>query len=263
MGSLTIVGLGPAKPEHMTLEAAELLRGAVGAANTAAYGMPHARHIVRPVAPGLAVQPLEHFYLLPGDRQTAYELIAQLLMEQAFGAGRDVLFLTEGSPLVLNWPVVTLRHACAQQGRPLRLVQGMSFIELVLDQVLWLQPNLQFYSARSLALGRAAPTADAPALIHQLGEHSAGGDVLDTSRSVTILAQVRDRLLERLPPEHRVTVLYSSGAPDYASRSRRVALADLAETPVPIYSNLWVPALNADPAEAEYVGDGAAEALER
>jgi hypothetical protein len=155
-----------------------------------------------------------------------------------------VIFLAEGSPLVLNRPVAVLRYLCAQQGRPLRLVHGMSFIELVLDQVLWLHPNLQFYSARSLAMGTASLAAGAPALIYQLGEHTATGDVLDTSQSVTVMAQLRDRLLNLFPADHPVTILYSSGAPDYASLSRRLPLSDLAEKPVPLYSNLWVPALD-------------------
>jgi hypothetical protein len=81
----------------------------------------------------------------------------------------------------------------------------------------------------------------APALLYQLGEHSSKTDVLDTDRSVELLAAVRDQLLLIFPPVHVVTVLASAGPPSYANVARPIALRDLAAEPVPIYSNLWVP----------------------
>ena len=52
---------------------------------------------------------------------------------------------------------------------------------------------------------------------------------------------LRDALLGTYEADHLVTVLYSSGDPDYESLSRRVALSELAAVAVPVYSNLWVP----------------------
>ena len=83
----------------------------------------------------------------------------------------------------------------------------------------------------------------APALLCQLGEFSAGGDALDAEHSGKMLAPLQDALLGHFPPTHPVTIVYSSGAPDYRSLSARLALSDLADRTVPVYSNLFVPGL--------------------
>jgi hypothetical protein len=46
-------------------------------------------------------------------------------------------------------------------------------------------------------------------------------------------------------------VLYSSGQPDYRSLARSVPLSALADEIVPVYSNLWVPALGGQAVERE------------
>ncbi len=85
---------------------------------------------------------------------------------------------------------------------------------------------------------------DVPALVCQIGEFSRGGDALDTQHSTTMLRELRDALLGALPSDHPVTILYSSGRPDYRSLARTLTLGDLAEAEVPVYSNLWIPALD-------------------
>ena len=91
----------------------------------------------------------------------------------------------------------------------------------------------------------------APSVLVQLGEFGASGDALDTKRSPQMLGRLRDRLLEHFPADHPVLVLYSSGPPDYRSEGRRTALSALADQPVPVYSNLWVPSLNGPDLERE------------
>ena len=66
-----------------------------------------------------------------------------------------------------------------------------------------------------------------------------------------MLQALRDALLARYTPEHPVTILYSSGFPDYRSLARQVRLDALAADEVPVYSNLWVPALDGPPVETE------------
>jgi hypothetical protein len=237
---LTIVGLGPAGPGQATLEAADALRQA-HAAGAWVGGFGHAAAVARALAPDLAVEHLEYFYLLPLPRPQVYALIADLVLAQVQRHGRAAVFLAEGSPLVLNTPVALLRQRCAAAGVPLRLVHGLAFLELVLEGVQWTGPNLQCLSARGVALGHTSLQPGTPALLYQLGEHTATTAVLDTARSVDLLAALRDQLLRAFPPDHPVTVLASSGPPDYANVARPLALYDLAAEPVPIYSNLWVP----------------------
>jgi len=250
-GSLTIVGLGPARPQHVTLEAAELLRaGAAGRYRV--YGLAHAREVAAAVAPGIHIRSLDDLYALPGvDRPIAYEGLARLLVRRAFVDGHDVLYLVAGNPLYLNDAVLVIRQLCAKEERPLRIVHGISFVDLVLDRVYWTgHHGLQLLSTWNLVRDGMRLSKDRPALLAQLGEFTQGGDALDESGSVHSLAGLRDVLLQDLPQDHPVTILYSSGPPTYRSLARTLPLKDLAASPVPVYSNLWVPAVDGPPLEA-------------
>ena len=242
-GSLTIVGLGPARPEHVTREAVDtLLRARDGGKRV--YGLAHVRSVVDELAPGLLVRSLDYLYQLPGvDRPAAYSDLAHMLVRRAFVDGLDVVYAVAGSPLYINDAVLLIRRLCAAGGHPVRLVHGVSFVDLVLDRVYWTgKSGLQLYSAWNVARDGVRLASDAPALLCQLGEFTKGGNALDTQGSTGMLEELRDRLLETLPADHPVIILYSSGQPDYRSLARQVALSGLAEQPVPVYSNLWVPA---------------------
>ncbi len=242
-GSLTIVGLGPARPEHITREAFELL-SAPASRGRRAYGLAHARELCASIAPDLEVRSLDYLYQLPGvDRPTAYDDLAGMLVRRAFDDGFDVLYLVAGSPLFYNDAVLVIRKRCADRGLPLRLVHGVSFVDLVLDRVFWTgHQGLQVLSAWNLARDGMGLAHDVPALVVQIGEFSRGGEALDTAQSVDMLSELRDALLASLPSEHPVTILYSSGPPEYRSLARSLPLSQLAEGEVPVYANLWVPA---------------------
>jgi uncharacterized protein YabN with tetrapyrrole methylase and pyrophosphatase domain len=239
MGSLTIVGLGPARPEHVTLGAADCLRE--GAARGArAYGLSHAAALARAIAPGLEVRALDWLYAVPGlSRPAAYQDLARMLLRRAFDDGFDVLYLVAGSPYVINDTVFMLRRAAPER---VRVIPGMSFLDLVLDGVHWSgHRGLQIYSAWNLAMDGVTLDPGAPALLVQLGEHGPGGDAVDADGSPAMLAALRDTLLRTYPPDHGVTVLSSSGPPEYRSEARTIPLAHLSDRPVPVYANLWVP----------------------
>ena len=253
-GSLTIVGLGPARPEHATIEARQVLAEAAARPDgVRAYGLAHVRELVAALAPGLHVRPLDYLYALPGvDRPAAYQDLARMLVRRAFDDGVDVLYLVAGSPLFINDAVLLARRLCAARGVPLRLVHGMSFVEVVLGRVFWTgHRGLQLYSAWNVARDGVHLSPDAPALLCQLGEYTAGGDALDVRGSRSLLVELRDQLARSFPPDHPLIVLSSSGHPDYDALARAVPLSALADEEVPVYSNLWVPALVGDPAERE------------
>jgi Tetrapyrrole (Corrin/Porphyrin) Methylases len=243
-GRLTIVGLGPARPEHLTREAVDVLSRAQ-VDGSRAYGLAHVRELVAAVAPDLRVRSLDYLYRLPGvDRPAAYRDLAQLLVRRAFDDGLSVVYLVAGSPLYINDAVLLARRLCAARGETLHLVHGVSFVDLVLDRVYWTGHNgLQLYSAWNVARDGVVLSPLAPALLCQLGEFSAGGDALDAGGSPKMLRELRERLATQYPPEHPVIVLYSSGSPEYRSMARQTRLDQLADAPVPVYSNLWVPPL--------------------
>jgi uncharacterized protein YabN with tetrapyrrole methylase and pyrophosphatase domain len=250
--SLTIVGLGPARPEHVTREAIEVLRRARERGHRV-YGLAHVRDVVADVAPGLAVRPLDYLYELPGvDRPMAYGDLAKMLVRRAFSDELHVVYVVAGSPLYVNDAVLGIRRACAAAGHPLRLVHGLSFVDLVLDRVYWTgRGGLQLYSAWNLARDGVTLATGAPSLVFQLGEFTKGGDALNTDGSTGMLEALRDVLLQSFPDDHPVTILYSSGRPDYRSLARQLPLAELAAAPVPVYSNLWVPAVGGPAVERD------------
>lgn len=252
MGSLTILGLGPARPELMTVEAREHLRRAAAEGHRA-YALAHARELVEAVEPALAPRSLDHLYALPGvDRPTAYRDLAAMLVRRAFQDDLDVLYLVAGSPLFINDAVLLIRRLCAQGGHPLRLIHGMSFVELVLEGVYWTgHRGLQLLSAWNVARDGMELQTDRPALLCQLGEFSAGGEALMTEGSRAMLRELREALQRRYPADHPVAVLASSGRPEYRPLQRRIRLDQLDAEPVPVYSNLWIPALDGPAVETE------------
>ena len=258
-GSLTIVGLGPARPEQVTREAVDALLHARERGDRV-YGLAHVRALVSEIAPGLNVRSLDYLYALSGvDRPTAYLDLSEMLVRRAFTDGINVVYVVAGSPLYINDAVLAIRRRCAGGDHPLRLIHGISFLDLILDRVYWTgKSGLQFYSAWNVARDGVELAPDAPAVLCQLGEFSAAGDAVDASGSVGMLVELRDKLLEKLPADHPVVILYSSGRPDYRSLARSVPLAQLAEAPVPVYSNLWVPALDGHPMERDVapISDG-------
>ena len=94
-GSLTIVGLGPARPEHLTHEAVAVLRAAADDPHGwRVYGLAHARNLAQAIAPGMPVRSLDYLYELAGvDRPVAYADLAEILTRRAFSDGHHVLYL--------------------------------------------------------------------------------------------------------------------------------------------------------------------------
>jgi len=258
MARLTIVGLGPARPEMITVEAQDVLRRA-HEEGWRTYGLAHAREVVGTIVPDLAVRSLDYLYGLEGvERPAAYQDLAEMLVRRVQVDGLDVVYLVAGSPLFVNDAVLRIRDQCDQAEMSLRLVHGVSFLDLILDRVFWTGwTGLQLYSAWNVARDGLKLSVEAPAILFQLGEFSAGGDALDDSRSRGMLEEVRDALLRDYPSEHPVVILYSSGRPDYRSLARSVPLSGLAEQTVPVYSNLWVPALEGPPIERRMAPESA------
>ena len=247
MGSLTIVGLGPARPEHMTAEAQGLIKEAT---HLRWYALAHARGMAEQINPNIKIASLDYLYNTPTvERPVAYRDLAKMMVRKAYVDDIDVGYIVAGSPLFYNDAVLFIRRLCAEQGLEFRLVHGMSFVDLVLDQVGWTGwHGLQLYSAWNIARDGLQLSTAAPALLCQLGEFTAASDALNPEGSPIMLEELREALLAHYPSDHLVSILYSSGKPDYQSLSKTLPLSALASEPIPVYSNLWVPSID-DPSE--------------
>lgn len=243
MGSLTIMGLGPARPANMTVEAKTML---CSSKKRHWYALAHARDMAQQINSDLYIRSLDYLYqTLSVDRPTAYRDLAKMMIRKSFIDDLDVVYVVAGSPLFYNDAVLQIRRQCSEQNLPLELIHGMSFVDLVLDQVGWTgHQGLQLYSAWNIARDGIQLSVNAPALLCQLGEFTAASEALDPEGSPIMLAELRDVLSKHYPKDHLVTILHSSGKPDYQSLSKTVPLCELAREPIPVYSNLWVPGLD-------------------
>ena len=117
-GNLTIVGMGPARPEHLTAGARGCLERA-RSTGARAYGLAHVREIAGSVEPELEVRSLDWLYGVQGvDRPRAYRDLADLLIRRAFDDGFDVYYLVAGSPLFVNDAVLVSRRSAARHRTP-------------------------------------------------------------------------------------------------------------------------------------------------
>ena len=241
---MIIVGLGPAKPELLTLEAQKVLHQARESGRC--YGLGHAREIAQTIVPDLPVRSLDYLYHLSEvDRPAAYADLAAMLIRKV-REGVAVVYLVAGSPLFYNDAVRSIRRRCSQQQIPVRLVHGISFLEVVLQRVDWTgHHGLQLFSAWNIAHDGVRLVQHAPALLCQLGEFSTAGEAIKQARSVTMLSVLKEKLLQDYPPDHPVVILHSSGSPNYESLATELELQHLDRQSVPVYSNLWIPSLDA------------------
>ncbi len=119
-GLLTVVGLGPAGPELLTIEATEALSRA-----STVY-LRTARHPSAQSLAGAGAVPLDHHYEEAADFASVYRGIVDEVTEAANSAA-GVLYAVPGSPSVLETTVEMLRD----EGRvEVEIVEGLSFIDL-------------------------------------------------------------------------------------------------------------------------------------
>lgn len=193
--TITIVGLGPGDPAHLTREAWEVLSSVLEV---------HVRTRQHPTLSGLpaslAVHSFDEVYEGAADFEQVYETIA----ERVLALGRrpeGVVYAVPGHPAVGEATVALIRtRAAVEAGLEVRIVPGLSFVEPVLTALeLDALPNLQLADALDLA-ARHHPGfhPDAPTLVAQLYSPAVAGDVKLT-------------LMNQYPDDHIVALVHAAG----------------------------------------------------
>jgi len=212
MPGITLVGLGPGDPAHLTREAWDVLTSA------RELYLRTARH---PTAAGLPTSIVQHsfdgVYETTADFAQVYETIANRVLD--LGARPEgVIYAVPGHPGVGEATVGLIRARAAERSLNVRLVPGLSFIEptllaLGVDAL----PNLQIADALDLA-ARHHPSfhPDAPALVAQLYSPSLASDVKLT-------------LMNQYPDDHEVALVHAVGAAD--ERIERLPLFEMDRSP--------------------------------
>jgi len=192
---ITIVGLGPGDPALLTLQAWDLLSQA-----GEIYLRTRRHPTVAGLPQGIALHSFDDLYDRAADFSAVYEAIAGRVL--ALGRRPEgVVYAVPGHPLVGEASVQRILQGAAAEGMPVQLVDGLSFVEPVLDQLgLDALAGLQLADATDLAAAHhPALDPDRPALIGQL-------------YSRRLASEVKLTLMNAYPEEHLVTLVRSAGS---------------------------------------------------
>ncbi len=222
--SVTIVGLGPGDPRYLTAEASQVL---------AAAGEVYLRTRQHPVVSSLPGQSRVHSFDALYDSAESFEALYRAIADQVLALGErpeGVIYAVPGHPLVGETTVRLILEAAPEHGLPVRLVDGLSFVEPVLSALhLDALSGLQLADALDLA-AQHSPLVDPdrPALVGQLYSREVAGDAKLT-------------LLNVYPAEHPVTLIRAAGTPQQEIRS--LPLAELDRGTVDHLTSLYIPPL--------------------
>jgi tetrapyrrole methylase family protein/MazG family protein len=229
MGTITIVGLGPGDPRHLTLEACEILQAA------SEIWLRTERH---PTVEGLPPETPRHsfdsLYEEAGHFSQVYEGIVDRLMALA-ERPQGVVYAVPGHPRVGEATVERVLEEADRAGVETRVVEGLSFVESTLTALgIDALDGLQVFDAIDLSRYHHPPlNPDVPALIGQLYNRSLAGAVKLT-------------LMNQYPDEHEVALIHAAGTEE--QRIVRLLLYQLdrrqVADPLPTHlTSLYVPPL--------------------
>jgi len=223
--SITIVGLGPGDPRHLTREAWEVLSA------SREVWLRTARHpTVTHLPAHLALRSFDDLYESAEDFAQVYQAIAERVLE----LGRrpeGVIYAVPGHPLVGEATVRKVLQMAREAGLPTRVVDGVSFVEVALTalELDALEMGLQVCDGIEIAALHHPPlNPDLPALIGQVYSRRLASDLKLT-------------LMNQYPDEHPVTLVFAAGTD--AQRLVHLPLYELDRQEVDHLTTLYVPPL--------------------
>ena len=226
-GHLTIVGLGPGDASLLTVEASDRL------ARASEVWLRTARH---PTVAGLPAGPRYESFDEVYERGASFSEVYEEIVGRVLALARradGVVYAVPGHPLFGEATVRALLDRSAAKGIEVRIVPGISFVDVL-----------------AVAVG-LDPFADGLLLIDAL---SLDGHRVLVPQRPTLIAQVYDQraasqtklaLLELYPPEHMVRIVSGAGTADV--RVTELTLETLDRDPANFdhLTSIYVPALAA------------------
>jgi MazG family protein len=128
-GTLTIVGLGPGKVGHISMETL----WAIKAAQEVILRTQVHPSVSLFAQEGIKFVTCDHFYEENSDFEHVYEQITDYVLKET--EDKDIVYAVPGSPLVAERTVVLLREKAAQMGIALAILPAMSFLDLIYTRV--------------------------------------------------------------------------------------------------------------------------------
>jgi tetrapyrrole methylase family protein/MazG family protein len=222
--SITIIGLGPGDPRHLTREAWEVLETADE------VWLRTERHpTVAGLPPHLTVHSFDALYEEAQDFSQVYEAIAAEVLRLG-QRPEGVVYAVPGHPLVGEATVTRLLSRAGDAGLAVRIVEGLSFVEPTLTALqIDALAGLQVYDAVEVASLYHPPlNPDLPALLAQL-------------YSRVLAADVKLTLMNQYPDDHQVVLVHAAGTSD--QQLVHLPLYELDRRDVEHLTTLYVPPL--------------------
>jgi tetrapyrrole methylase family protein/MazG family protein len=221
-GEIVVVGGGPGPVKHLTWEARDILLAERELFFRVCDHPVHAWLREQ----GKEVVSFDPLYHEPGiSYEKVYEIIVRTLLAAARQKGR-VVYVVPGHPYVFE--KTPRRLLAASEGEvAVRVVPGLSFLEATYAE-LSLDPEegLQIINGFNFGYYGEYPfTERLGLLIGQVGFPTTSNPAGPDSNAGAIMRA----LLAKFPPQHRVTLVWSTGMPEYRNQRRTLALAELAD----------------------------------
>src|SRR3990172_766924 len=126
---ITLLGLGPGNPEQLTREAWDLLNSA-----GEIFVRTSQHPVVAAFPQSLTVHSFDDLYESEQDIETVYQKIIARVLELG-ERPRGVVYAVPGHPFVAEATAPEIARRAVEAGIPVRVVQGLSFVEPMLAAV--------------------------------------------------------------------------------------------------------------------------------
>ncbi len=191
---ITILGLGPGNPDHLTREAWDLLTGA-----REIFVRTSQHPTVAAFPASLDVHSFDELYETEEKVEEVYRKIVNQILELG-QRPRGVIYAVPGNPFVAEATAPEIARRAKQEGIPVRVIQGLSFVEPVLAALgTDLLPQTTIVDALDL-VSQHHPLfpPHVPALIAQVHSQMVAGEI-----KITLMAQY--------PDQHPVRLVHTAG----------------------------------------------------
>ncbi len=194
MAGITLLGLGPGEASLLTRQAWQLLE------QVPEITLRTRQHpVVAAFPPGLRIRSFDSIY----EHGESFETVYSQIVEQVLALGRrpeGVVYGVPGHPFVAEATTPEIARRAREEGLPLEIVQGLSFLEPVFSALgIDPLPHTALVDALELSVAHVPPfPPDAPALIAQI-------------HSREIASQVKLTLMEVYPDRHPVHYVHAAG----------------------------------------------------
>ncbi|WP_196594360.1 bifunctional methyltransferase/pyrophosphohydrolase YabN [Pectinatus sottacetonis] len=195
MGSISIVGLGPADGGFITNQTWELMKKADVLYFRTKYH-PAADDVEKA---GIIFNTYDYLYEQSESFEDVYKAISMDVIKRA-KTGADIVYAVPGSPMVAEQTVIIIRDMAKQKNIPVRIYAGMSFLEL-----LYIKLNIDPIDGLLVL--------DALELENQ-SVYNSVNKIITQLYDVHTASEVKLTLMGELPDDHEVALIYHLGLAD-------------------------------------------------